>query len=75
MRPTVKGGLCSAVWVAAWGSILLSLYLGQIFVSLLEEITHVESLDAGLQDYDTYDTMLFYWSITTVLPALPVPVP
>lgn len=58
MRPTVKGGLCSAVWVAAWGSILLSLYLGQIFVSLLEEITHVESLDAGLQDYDTYDTMI-----------------
>lgn len=34
MRPKVKDGLCSAVRVAAWGSVLLSLYLGQIFVSL-----------------------------------------
>lgn len=38
MRPKVKDGLCSAVRVAAWGSVLLSLYLGQIFVSLLKEI-------------------------------------
>lgn len=34
MRPKVKGGLCSAVTVAARGSVLLSLYLGQLFVSL-----------------------------------------
>lgn len=34
MRPKVKDGVCSAVGVAAWGRVLLSLYLGQIFVSL-----------------------------------------
>lgn len=39
MRPKVKGGLCSAVRVTAWGSILPSLYLGQIFARPLEEIT------------------------------------
>lgn len=53
MRPNFKGGLCYAVWLAAWGSILLSLNLGQIFVGVLEKITYVESLDVGIQDKDT----------------------
>ncbi len=66
MRPRVEGGLCSAVRVAAWGSILLSLYLRQIFVSLLQEITNVKCSEpsVGRQDYDTMK--LFYWVVRTV---------
>lgn len=54
-RPKVKGGLCSAVRVAAWAPFLLSLYLGQIFVSLLEQSTNVDGSDL-LVKYNSTET-------------------
>lgn len=68
-RPKVKGGLCSAVRVAAWAPILLSLYFGQISVSLLEESTNVELSDYTVK-YNSTET-----GKTTQKQVLPPPVP